>query len=242
VAIGAITGIGASCCILGTEFVSGMISRGVAFKYVAVNPHSSQNQAPWECIQFRQSFCDVQKIRNILVNANRSTVGLWISEFGWQVGGFTRSGTTATKLRVPGDANKLKLWPNSGQVVVGQDTFNYQSITRGASYSDINLAAPMASVPPSFTPVWSPQAEQKQATYLRAALQMIKGTYRPAAGRPPQNYSYVQTALYYRNRDKTSVNWGMYGLFHGPIPTFDESQPWYLHPKPAAGVFNDEVP
>jgi hypothetical protein len=242
VAVGAVTGIGASCCILGTEFVKGLIDRGVNFKYLALNPHSGENQAPWQCIQFKQSFCDIQKIRDVLVSKGKSSVGMWVSEFGWQVGAFTRTGTTLRKLRIPGNQNRLNLWPASGEVLVQGKKVNYTSITRTADYSDINLARLLTSLPPVGTPIASPQAEATQATYVRAALQMMKGTYTPASGRPQQNYSYLQVGIYYRDFDKTSTNFGMYGLFHAPTPTFQQAQPWFLQAKPAAGAFKDESP
>jgi hypothetical protein len=248
VSVGAITGLGASCCILGTDFVKGLISRNVTFPYLAINPHSGQNQPPWQCIQFQQSFCDIAKIRTILVNAKRSGTELWATEFGWQVGAYTNTGTTRSRLRVPGDRNRLNLWPASGKVTLWDGksqtsrTVSYSSITRTDNgYSDINLTKALLATPANGTQLSSAVAEQNQATYVRAALQMLKGTYQPASGRPQQNYSYVRIGIYFDNVDKTVTYWGMYGLLHTAIPNYNDPGHWILQPKPAAGAFHDVV-
>jgi hypothetical protein len=242
IAIGALTGLGGSCCILGTDFLHGMINRAVPFKVLAINPHAGKNQAPWSCVEFERSFCDIQKIRDILVSRGKANVQLWVSEYGWQVGAFTRTGTNRIRLRIPGDRNRLNLWPPSGQVVLQGKTYNYSSITRtDDGYSDIHLSAILPTVPPNGTQLYSPQAEQTHADYVRAALQMIKGTYHPAAGRPQQNYSYVKVAIYFDNVDKNMTAWGMYGLFRTPVPNFSDPGKWFAQPKPAAAAFHDEV-
>ena len=74
--------------------------------------------------------------------------------------------------------------------------------------------SPLATTPPNGTQLSSAVAEQTQATYMRTSLQMLKGTYKPASGRPQQNYNYVRIAIYFDNVDKTVTYWGMYGLLH----------------------------
>jgi hypothetical protein len=241
-AVGALTGLTQSCCILGTDYLRALIARNVPFEHLAVNPHSSYNEPPWVCIAGRRNFCDIQKMRDILVANNRSNVQMWVAEFGWQVGAFTRSGTKARRLRVPGNQYRLALWPSSGQVVVEGRTLDYSSITRTDTYSDINLTAPMDTIPPNGTQLHSPQAEAAHASYVRAAYQMLKGTYRPAAGRPQQNYKYVKVAVYFVSFDKNVTNWGMYGLFRTPQPDWSNPGNWILAPKPGAQAFSDESP
>jgi hypothetical protein len=238
---GALTGLTQSCCILGTDYLQELIDRKVPFSYLAINPHTTYNEAPWVCTPGRRNLCDIQAMRNVLVKNNLSKVQLWVTEFGWQVGGYTKTGTSTTVLRVPGDAYRLALWPNSGQVVVAGQTYDYSSIDRTSSgYSDIHLAAPMALVPPNGTQISSPQAEATQASYVKAAYRMMKGDYQPATGRPNQNYSYVKMALYFYSYDKTQVYWGMYGLFRTPVKDPGDGH-WTLASKPAAAAFAKEA-
>jgi hypothetical protein len=252
VAVGAITGLGASCCILGTTFLSGLIDRNVSFSDVAINPHALRNQAPWTCIQYQQNFCDIQLMRNILVNRNRSNVKLWVTEFGWQVGGYTWTGTTRTQLRLPGDQYKFALWPNSGQVSVNGVTRNYSSINRTASfdtnangvpekYNVLTLTTALPSTPANMTEVASPQAEATQATYVREAIRMLRGTYTPASGRPQQNYNHVELAIYFRSYDVKAEWWGMMGLMHEPVPNYSQPGTWVLRGRPAANSFAQET-
>ena len=241
IAIGALTGLGAACCILGTTFLEGMISRGVPFEYLAINPHVSRNQAPWSCIQYTQSFCDIQKIRNILVNRNKSSVqdlGVRVRLAGRRL---HRSGTTRTKLRVPGNIYRLALWPNSGKVVVNGATYSYSSINRTDVYSEINLTSALPSTPPDGTRIDSPQAEALHADYVRQSLRMLKGTYTPANGHPQQNYNYVKVAVYFLNYDRATVNFGMFGLFHEPTPNWNQPGKWIVAPRPAASAFKSEA-
>ncbi|MEJ7582524.1 MAG: hypothetical protein WKF43_00265 [Acidimicrobiales bacterium] len=240
-AVGAITGIGAGCCIYGTTFLNALIDRGLVFDHLAFNPHANRNQAPWDCIAFTQSFCDVGKIRTILVDRGRSNVKLWATEFGWQVGGFTTTGTTVSKLRVPGNAYRLALWNNSGQVSINGVTKNYSSITRTASYNDINLTSPLSALPALNSEVGSAQADTRHAQYVREAIKMLRGTYVPAGSRPPQNYSYVQIGIYFRTSDIKTETWGMYGLMHEPLPNYNQPGTWFLQGKPAAGSFMQET-
>jgi hypothetical protein len=252
VAVGAITGLGASCCILGPTFLNGLIDRNVTFSDVAINPHNIRNHAPWTCIQFAQNFCDIQLMRNVLVNRNRSGVHLWVTEFGWQVGGFTSPTSTTTSLRVPGDQYKLALWPNSGQVIVNGVTRNYSSINRTAMidtnangvtepHNVVTLTSALPSAPAANTEVASPQAESTHATYVRQALRMLRGVYQPASGRPQQNYKFVEMAIYFRTYDVKSVWWGMMGLTHEPVPNFARPGEWFLRGRPAAGAFLEET-
>jgi polysaccharide biosynthesis protein PslG len=251
-AVGALSGLGATCCILGTTFVNELINRGVQFSDLAINPHNLRNQAPWTCLQYQQNFCDIQLIRNVLVNRGRSNVNLWVTEFGWQVGGYTWTGTTTTQLRLPGDQYKFTLWPNSGQVIVNGVTRNYSSINRTASfdtngngvaekYNVLTLTQALPTTPANKTEVVSPQAESTHATYVREAIRMLRGTYQPASGRPQQNYNFVEIAIYFRSQDQKAEWWGMMGLMGEPQPNFNEPGTWVMRPRPAAGAFSNET-
>jgi hypothetical protein len=239
IAPGALTGLTQSCCILGTEYLQALIDRGVKFKYLAINPHSGHNEAPWICNPGSRNFCDIQAMRDVLLKNNLSTVQMWVAEFGWQVGAYTIKGSTTSLLRIPGNQDRLALWPSSGQVVVAGQTVDYSSITKNATFSDITLASPLSSVPPIGTQISSPQAEFRQAAYVKGAYQMLLGTYVPAAGRPKQNYNYVRVAVYFDSFDKNAAYWGMYGLFRTPQPNYDTPLTWTLAPKPAAQAFSD---
>jgi hypothetical protein len=178
-------------------------------------------------------------MRDVLVKNSLSKVQMWVAEFGWQVGAYTIKGSTTSLLRIPGNQDRLALWPSSGQVVVAGQTVDYSSITKNATFSDITLASPLSSVPPIGTQISSPQAEFRQAAYVKAAYQMLLGTYVPAAGRPKQNYNYVRVAVYFDSFDKNAAYWGMYGLFRTPEPNYDTPLTWTLAPKPAAQAFSD---
>ncbi len=251
-AVGAITGLGASCCILGTNFLNGLIDRNVSFSDVAINPHNIRNQAPWTCLQFNQNFCDIQLMRNVLVNRNKSSVQLWITEFGWQVAGFTSPGSTRTSLRVPGDQYKLALFPNSGQVIVNGVTRNYSSINRTAMidtngngvtepHNVLTLTTALPTTPAANVEVASPQAEATHATYVREAIRMMRGVYQPASGRPQQNYNFVEMAIYFRNHDAKAIWWGMLGLMHEGVPNYNQPGTWFFQGRPAAGAFMQET-
>ena len=193
------------------------------------------------CLDFVQSFCDIEKMRNILVYRGKSNVKLWVTEFGWQVAGFTTTGTTLTKLRVPGNSYRLALWANSGRVTVDGVTRNYSSITRTASYNDIFLSTPLSSLPPLNSEIANPAAETVHSVFVREAIKMLRGTYVPTSGRPQQNYNYVQIGIYYQNYDRAFTNWGMYGLLHEPLPNFNQPGTWFLQGRPAAGAFMQET-
>lgn len=248
ISIGALSGLGASCCIRGPIFLDGLINRNVTFEYLAANPHSLRNYAPWECVQFQQSFCDIQLIRDVLVARGRSTVKIWVTEFGWTVGAYTSPGSSTTQIRIPGGFYKLRLWPNSGQVKISGVTRNYSSINRSAmidtngngipeEHNLLTLTTALPSAPAAKVEVVSPAAEATHATYVREAMKMLKGTYRPASGRPPQNYNYVEVAIYFRSYDVKATFFGMYGLTHEPVPNFDRPGEWFLQARPAAGEF-----
>ncbi len=241
ISMGALSGLSLGCCITGADFLKGMIDRTVNFKYLAINPHSSRNLAPWNCPAGQQTFCDIKKIRDILVQRGKSSVQMWVTEFGWQVAGYTRSGSTTTKLRVPGNIYRLALWPNSGHVVVNGTSYTYSSINRQNAYSDINLTSPLPEVPPDGTVVESPEATQTHTNYVRAALKIFKGTYRPASGRPQQNYNFVKVAMYFLNHDRETVSFGMYGLFREPVPDQANASNWILTARPAAQVLKEEA-
>jgi hypothetical protein len=248
IAVGSIAGLGASCCILGTVFLDGLIQRGIVFDDVAIAPHELQNQAPWVTIKYQANFSDIKLVRDLLVYRNRANVNLWVVEWGWKVAGFTSPGSTTTQLKVPGAVYALALWPDSGQVTVGGVLRDYSSIDRNASYDSngdgvpephnfINLTTPLPSAPAAKMEVASPQAEATQATYVQESLNMLRGTYVPQQGRPQQDYSYVTIANYYMNYDRQTVQFGMYGLMHEPVPDYSHPGKWILRGRPAAGAF-----
>ena len=167
-------------------------------------PHSIINQAPWNCIPVHQSFCDIQKMRDILVNRGRSNVKLWVTEFGWQVGGFTTTGTTDDQRCGSRETNTgSHCGPTAARSSVNGVARNYSSITRTTSYSDI-------------TPHESPghrcrrrtprsrrrQAEATQAAYVRESIRMLRGQVRPAVGKAASRTTATsQIAIYFRNYD-----------------------------------------
>ena len=252
-AVGSLAGISGSCCIVAPVFVDGLIDRGVAFAAVAIKPQSLRNQAPWTTVQYENNFSDIQIMRDVLVFYGRPGVNLWVTEWGWQVAGYTSQGSTTTQLWVPGNFYRLALWPNSGTVVVDGVARSYVSINRSVSYdSDLNgtpeahnlitLSSPLPSPPAAKTEVANAVAEATQADYVRQSIRMLRGKYVPQSGRPQQNYSYVALATYFQNFDRTNSSaWGMYGLTHEPVPDFNNPGTWFLQGRAAAGAFLDET-
>jgi hypothetical protein len=252
-AVGSLAGISATCCILAPVFLDGLITRGVAFGQVAISAHAFRNQAPWTTIQYENNFSDIQIMRDVLVYRGRGGVNLWLTEWGWQVAGYTSPGSTTTQLWVPGNFYRLALWPNSGTVVVEGVARSYSSINRTASFDSdgngvsephnlITLSAALPSAPAANTEVASAVAETTQADYVRQSIRMLRGKYVPQSGRPQQNYSYVVLATYFQNYDRTnSSSWGMYGLMHEPVPDFNRPGKWFLKGRAAAGAFLNET-
>jgi hypothetical protein len=251
-AVGSLAGIQASCCILGTDFLNGLIDRGLAFDDLAIEPHALRNQAPWVTIQYDGNFSDIKLIRDILVSRNRPSVNVWVTEWGWRVAGYTSPGSTTTQLKVRGNIYALALWPNTGQVVVNGVARNYSSINRNVSYDSdgngvgephnfIYLTSALPSAPAAYTEVASAAAEATQATYVQESIKMLRGTYQPQSGRPPQNYSYVELATYFENYDRQIPSWGMYGLMHQPVPDYNHPGKWFLKGRPAAGAFQNGI-
>jgi hypothetical protein len=250
IAVGSIAGLGASCCIVGPVFLDGLITRGVVFNDVAIEPHSIRNQAPWKTIQNEGNFSDIKIMRDVLVYRGLSNVNLWVTEWGWKVAGYTSPGSTTTQLKVPGNFYALALWPDTGQVVVAGVVRDYSSINRNASYDSngdgvpeahnfINLTTALPSAPAAGIEVASATAEAKQAKFVQEAIKMLRGTYVPKSGRPQQNYNYVEIATYFQNYDLQRSSWGMYGLMHEPVPDYSHPGTWFLKGRPAAAAFLD---
>jgi hypothetical protein len=84
VGLGGITGLGASCCIAGRDFISGLIDRGVQFGYVGIHPYDSGlNSSPDHHAPFDGNFDDTLMIHNLLESRGRTGVKLWLTEWGW---------------------------------------------------------------------------------------------------------------------------------------------------------------
>ena len=81
VAIGGVTGLTASCCIPGKEFLRDLFrDRQLEFDAVAVHPYTSG--APDDRRPYSTSFDDIQEIRDQLTAIGRA-VPIWITEWGW---------------------------------------------------------------------------------------------------------------------------------------------------------------
>jgi Glycosyl hydrolases family 39 len=84
VGLGGITGLGASCCIQGLQFISGLIDRGVQFDYAGIHPYISQmDRGPDTHVDGEQNFDDVLAVHNLLESRGRTNVKLWLTEWGW---------------------------------------------------------------------------------------------------------------------------------------------------------------
>jgi hypothetical protein len=84
VGLGGITGLGAGCCISGRDFISGLIDRGVQFEYAGIHPYvSGSSRGPDIHVAFQQNFDDVLMIHQLLQSRGRTTVKLWVTEWGW---------------------------------------------------------------------------------------------------------------------------------------------------------------
>ena len=248
IAVGALTGSRRGpAASSAPRILNELIKRNVSFSYLAINPHSGRNQAPWSCIQFQQSFCDIQKIRNILVNKGRSSVRLWVTEFGWQVGGFTSRGTDQdVPAGIPGNENRLALWPSAGQVRLASGVARQYSQHRAAPPATTTSSLTSAHCrrsQPDLTEVSSPAAEATHATYVREAMRMVKGTYRPAAGRPAAELQLrPDRDLLLQLRPGHRRYFGMYGLHARAEADFGRPGNWTPgRAASAANVFEQET-
>jgi hypothetical protein len=170
-----------------------------------------------------------------------------VTEWGWQVAGYTSPGSTLTELFVPGNQYRLSLWPDTGELTINGQTRDYtlQRVAFHDSNDDgileahnrISLEVPLSSLPLPGTEVASAWAESVQATYLRESIKMLRGTYTPQSGRPNQNYSYVQLAVYFRNHDGADPTWGMFGVMRKAVPDWANPGEWILDKRPAADAF-----
>jgi Glycosyl hydrolases family 39 len=84
VGLGGITGLGASCCHQGIDFISDLVDLGVRFDYAGVHPYDSGlNDSPDTHKPFEQNFDDALAVENMLNAKGRPNVKLWLTEWGW---------------------------------------------------------------------------------------------------------------------------------------------------------------
>jgi hypothetical protein len=84
VGLGGITGLGASCCIRGLDFIGGLVDRGVQFDYAGIHPYVSQlDRGPDTHVDGEQNFDDTLAVHNLLDSRGRTGVKLWLTEWGW---------------------------------------------------------------------------------------------------------------------------------------------------------------
>lgn len=84
VALGGITGLGATCCLEGSEYVAGLIDQdGVDPDYVGVHSYVDSSRAPETCVEFQRNFTNTGLVRRVLDQRGRSDVPLWLTEWGW---------------------------------------------------------------------------------------------------------------------------------------------------------------
>jgi hypothetical protein len=56
VALGGITGLTAGCCILGVQYIEGLIQRGVAFDYAGIHAYASGSPPRRQRLAYRPQF------------------------------------------------------------------------------------------------------------------------------------------------------------------------------------------
>jgi Glycosyl hydrolases family 39/Bacterial TSP3 repeat len=84
VGLGGITGLGASCCLQGIDFIAGLVDRGVQFSYAGIHTYDSGlNDGPDTHIPHQQNFDDVLAVERMLNARGRPNVKLWVTEWGW---------------------------------------------------------------------------------------------------------------------------------------------------------------
>jgi Glycosyl hydrolases family 39 len=84
VGLGGITGLGASCCLQGINFIAGLVDRGVQFDYAGIHAYDSGlNSSPDTHNSNEQNFDDILAVENVLNSMGRPNVKLWLTEWGW---------------------------------------------------------------------------------------------------------------------------------------------------------------
>lgn len=79
VAIGGVTGLGASCCVNGLDYIHGLMNNNVPFKYVGIHPYSGH--APDVHTQYDRSYDDTVATYKLLQsNPQYSGAKLWLTE------------------------------------------------------------------------------------------------------------------------------------------------------------------
>jgi glycosyl hydrolase family 39 (putative alpha-L-iduronidase) len=88
-AVGGLSGLYASCCILGSTFLTQLIDRGLPIDAVAIHPYD--NDAPDHDVAFQPNFTDIGRIRSMLDSRGLQSVKIWATEWGWSGQGATEA-------------------------------------------------------------------------------------------------------------------------------------------------------
>jgi hypothetical protein len=79
VALGGITGLTAGCCILGVQYIEGLMQRGVAFDYAGIHAYTENLGDPGPGSYYDAPIAVYDKLQQYPAYRN---VKLWITEFG----------------------------------------------------------------------------------------------------------------------------------------------------------------
>lgn len=102
IAIGGITGLSASCCTRGSDFLRQLIAQNTPIDAVSIHPYSGQGQAPGVQLEGENDFQDIAAVHQLLQDADRGDVPIWVTEWGWsseQVGEEAQASYVADSIR-----------------------------------------------------------------------------------------------------------------------------------------------